>query len=179
MSKKNNTHPFQPFWHDELEIKQKFLELARDFTKNPDNSESVAHQLAGGLLYANLAEYVASHLLESFKQIARQATTEFYFGVVYLQLPDSSEKPLGGVIAELKSFEFPLKVEIIKLLEDIKTARDKLSHKILKLPASQLDEIDESIRIISVNTEELVNKIDVVYAGMPPKSLKTNLQDNV
>lgn len=163
---------FQPFWHDELEVKQEFLKLAKDFTTNPDHSESLAHELAGGLLYANIAEYAASHLLESLKAIVKDAAADYYFGVASIDLPDTTDRPLGNTISELSWFEFPQRTEILDLLKKIKAARDKLSHQIIKVPASKLGEIDKSVHQIAVNTEMLLNKVDQIYGGMPPKNMK-------
>lgn len=157
----------RPFVHFELEVKQKFLEVARECSQDKD----VARRLAGALLYANLAEYLAEHLLNGLKDITREATRE-YFNAVVVCVADQKSAPLDKVINQLKQFEFPSKPTIIKLLVSIKDCRNKMSHEIVKTPAANLNKIDEAMSKLCEDTERLVNEMDAIYRGLPPKNLK-------
>jgi hypothetical protein len=73
-----------PFVHEELEVKQNFLNIARGFADN-QNAEK---QLAAALVYANLADYLGTHLYESLKLACHNATRTFFNGVIVLNIKE-------------------------------------------------------------------------------------------
>ncbi len=157
-----------PFFHEEIEVKVKFLNLAREFR----TSNEIEKELASAMLYANMAEYLAYHLIESLRQIIFTGSKTFWNGSVYLDSRNLAEKETIGQIAkQLKKFGFPSKEVIIPLLERIAKNRNKIMHNILRTPASELQAIDESIRQLADDCEELVSAIDDIYRGLPPSNI--------
>ncbi len=156
-----------PFVHDELEVKQHFLNIAREFAQSSD----VEKQFAAALLYANLADYLGSHLLESLKLTAQNATRTFLNGTIVVNLRDSSNKPLGKIIEELEQFIFPSKELILPLLKKVKASRDKIMHELLKTPSAQLGDIDQAFTDLIQDAEQLVIHIDDIYRSLPPKTI--------
>lgn len=161
-----------PFFHEELEVKQRFLEIAREFAQ----SEDIEKELASALLYSNFSEYLAYHLLESLKQTIFSGSKAFWNGSIYLDARDSSEKlTIGQIATELKSYGFPSKELILPILKRIAKNRNKVMHKMLRLPAEQMGEIDEAIRELVADSEQLINYIDDIYRGLPPSNITESL----
>lgn len=157
-----------PFFHEELEVKQRFLEIARDFAQ----SEDIEKELASALLYTNMSEYLAYHLLESLKQTIFSGSKAFWNGTVYLDARDSSEKlTIGQIANELKNYGFPSKELIVPLLQRIAKNRNKVMHRMLRLPADQMGQIDEAIKELVADSEQLINYIDDIYRGLPPSNI--------
>jgi hypothetical protein len=157
-----------PFFHEEIEVKKRFLEIARDFA----NSSDIEKELASALLYANMSEYLAYHLLESLKQTVFSGSKAFWNGNVYLDARDTSEKlTIGQIAQELKRYGFPSKELIIPLLRRITTNRNKIMHNMLRLPASEMGQIDTAITELVQDSEQLVNSIDDIYRGLPPSNI--------
>lgn len=164
-----------PFFHEEIEVKQKFLEIARDFS----SSEDIEKELAAALLYTNMSEYLAFHLLESLKQIIFSGSKSFWNGSVYLDARDSSERlTIGQIAAELKNYGFPSKELILPLLKRIAKNRNKIMHRMLRTPSDKLDEIDEAIRELVADSEQLINYIDDIYRGLPPTNITEKLSQS-
>lgn len=164
-----------PFQHDELEVKQKFLEVARDFAK----AKEVEKELAAAMLYANLCEYLAGHLLESLKQTVFSGSRTFWNGVVYLDARNTSEKlTIGQMTKELRQFGFPSKELIIPLLERITKNRNKVMHNLLRLPASEIAKIDQAIGELFSDSEELIAHIDDIYRALPPTNITNHINSN-
>lgn len=161
-----------PFLHDEIEVKKKFLELARDFS----TSKELEKELASVMLYANLSEYLAYHLLESLRQVVFSGSKAFWNGVVYYDSRGASEKmTIGQIAIELKTYGFPSKELIIPKLKRIAENRNKVMHNMLRTPGSQLDQIDEAISQLSSDVEDLVDLIDDIYRGLPPSNITTSV----
>jgi hypothetical protein len=156
-----------PFVHEELEVKQNFLNVARGFAQSQDAEK----QFAAALLYANLADYLGAHLLESLKLTAQNATRTFLNGAIVVSLKDSSNKPLGVIIQELEQFIFPSKELILPLLKKVKGSRDKIMHQLLKTPSAQLGDIDQAFNDLIQDAEQLVIFIDDIYRSLPPKTI--------
>lgn len=158
----------RPFIHEEIEVKQKFLEVARGFAAADDFEK----ELAAAMLYANLCEYMSSHLLESLKQVVFSGSKAFWNGTVYVDGRDTSDKlTIGQIATELKIYGFPSKELIVPLLVRIAKNRNKIMHNMLRIPLSEMDQIDTAIRQLIQDTEELVDLVDDIYRGLPPSNI--------
>lgn len=161
-----------PFLHDEIEVKKKFLELARDFA----SSGEMEKELASVMLYANLSEYLAFHLLESLKQVVFSGSRTFWNGVVYYDSRSSDQKlTIGQIAKELQKYGFPSKELIIPILDRIAVNRNKVMHNMLRLPSSRLLEIDDAVKELVGDSEELVSLIDDIYRGLPPPNITSSI----
>jgi hypothetical protein len=158
-----------PFFHEEIEVKKKFLELAREFK----NSDELEKELASAMLYANMSEYLAYNLIESLKQSIYSGSKAFWNGSIYVNLSGNKDNrmTIGQIAVELRKFGFPSKEIIIPLLDRIAQNRNTIMHKMLRTPAGRLEEIDQSIRELAEDTEELVIAIDDIYRGLPPTNI--------
>jgi hypothetical protein len=167
-----------PFYHEEIEVKQKFLEAARQM----HSSEEFEKNLAAAMLYANLSEYLSYHLLESLKQTIFSGSKAFWNGIIYHDSRGTSETlTIGQIARELEKYGFPSKELIVPLLKQIAKKRNKIMHNMLRLPSNELNQIDEAIANLVIDTEELVGLIDDVYRGMPPGNITqgSDKQDKV
>ncbi len=161
-----------PFFHEELEVKQKFLEIARKFNQ----SDEIEQQLAATMLYANMAEYLAYHLLESLKQVVFSGSKAFWNGTVYFDDRESSEKlTIGQIANELKKYGFPSKDLIVPLLSAIAKNRNTIMHRMLRVPSDQMSQIDNAIAELAKDCEQLIDCIDDIYRGLPPKNITESL----
>lgn len=163
-----------PFVHDELEVKQNFLNVAREFAASNDPEK----QFAAALIYANLADYLGTHLYESLKLACHNATRTFFNGAIVLNMKDEASLPMGRVIGGLEIFSFPSKELIVPLLKNIKKNRDKVMHGLLKVPSKTLvNDIDDTFRELCEDVEQLVIYIDDIYRSLPPKTVLESLSD--
>ncbi len=156
-----------PFVHEDLEVKQRFLNIAKEFAQSSDSEK----QFAAALLYANLADYLSAHLLASLKLTTKNAIRTFLNGVIVADFEDSSNKPLGIVIKELDQFIFPSKELIVPLLRKIKTNRDKIMHQLLKIPSTEMADLDKAFVDLIEDADQLVIYIDDIYRSLPPKTI--------
>lgn len=156
-----------PFVHEELEIKQNFLSTAREFA----GSNNVEKQFAAALLYANLADYLATHLYESIKLACHNASRTYFNGALYSIVRDESDMPLGKVIGGLEGYSFPSKDAILPLLKKIKKNRDNIMHGLVKSPSEKLPKIESAFTDLITDVEQLVVYIDDIYRSLPPKTI--------
>ncbi len=167
------------FSHEELEVKRHFLAIAREHLSKSnvakDEDESLAYELSAALLYMNVADYLAEYLLANITDYAETAVGEYYHGVITIRKTTIKDMNIGNCIKGLKKFEFPRREDILALLNSINESRNKVAHKILKVKAAQLNEIDEAVRTLKDKTEELILIVDQIQLGMPPKNLYDTL----
>lgn len=157
------------FAHDDLEIKQHFVKTARDFYENM--GDSLEKELAAALLYMNVADYLAEYLVVGLTDMAKEAVSRYYLGIVSMQTPPREKLNIGNSIFHLKNYDFPKKIEILDELNAINDARKKIAHQILKTQAQKLPEIDEAVKSLVNHTEALVVLVDEVSMGLPPRTL--------
>lgn len=164
-----------PFFHEEVEVKQQFLQLARDLY---GQSEDIEKLLASAMLYANLCEYLAYHLCESLKQTIFSGSKAFWNGAVYLDLRDTTEKKTIGQIAiELEKYGFPSKEIIKPIIKRIASNRNIIMHNMLRMPANDLDKVDAAIRELVSDSETLIGAIDDIYRGLPPSNITQQINE--
>jgi hypothetical protein len=158
-----------PFAHDELAVKQSFLNLARKYKEEINGSTE--KELAAGLIYMNLADYLAEYLVVGFSAMAKEAMTKYYLGQVGMTPPQTEKLNIGTSMKHLERFDFTSKGDILAELTAINDARKKFAHQIFKTKQSDLKGIDEAVSIIIEHTENLVTLVDNISLGLPPRNL--------
>lgn len=171
MAKKKQNEKFIPFHHEHLDIKQELLQMARNI-KTPEQEQTTTNiqiDLASVLIYSNMTEYLAENLLESLNYHVKKSTYKEFAGILYLNCTysEDSNMTLGALIKELNKFSFPDKENILKSFRKISESRNRIFHSLAK---SSLDEIGKLIKedlpTIKEQTEKLIEKIDIIYAGL-------------
>ena len=157
-----------PFSHQDLELKQHFLGLARQFISEEGSLQS---ELAAALLYMNVADYMAEYLASGLAELSQNAVSKFYFGAISTRAPKRDSFNIGESMKYLERFSFANKSEILAELKAVNDCRKKIAHEILKTPVDQLDNIDQAVRDLADHTEKLVELVDEISPGMPPANL--------
>lgn len=158
---------FTPFTHDDLELKKELINYARGLA----HKSGFENGLASALIYSSFAEYLAEHLLKNLKHFAYQGTYSLYAGVIFIDERDEGKKPkkatLGQNIGDLRRFHFPDKDALLNCFNKIAEARNNIIHKFAKEDLQGLQKLILSdIEIIKTETEEVLSKIDIIYAGL-------------
>jgi hypothetical protein len=166
----------KPFVHENLEFKNALLEYARELKKNPkDNFES---QLISAVLYAQLAEYMASFLLESLRHLVYDITYSFSQAFAFIDTRNRLGISLDRIIEGLKEFSFSDKPDILSLLIEVKNARNDLFHNLVSKSQEDLIEIGEDIITIQEKTEVIIQKLNIVTPGLQNVFYPANLNNN-
>lgn len=154
---------FKPFEHEDLDIKNNLINYARSIS----NKNEPDARLACAVIYASFAEYLAGHLLDTLRHLMYTTTYKDFAAILYVdQRKDSKIRTLGQTVSLLRGYMFPDKKEIIELLEQINKSRNNLFHNFASLDEKKSKQFDENMDTISANTEELFNKINVIYDGL-------------
>lgn len=160
---KNNTGPFVPFSHENLELKNALVSQARSLRQD----EKTESQLASAMIYVSISEYLAEHLLENLKYFIYRSTYIDFAGILFIdERGASSRQTFGDSIKSLNKYNFPDKSEIISMLQEINKCRNHLFHNLAKASENDLAKIAIEITTICEKSEEFIEKINVVYAGL-------------
>lgn len=171
MAKKKQNEKFVPFQHEHLNIKQELLQMARNI-KTPEqeaNTTSIQIDLSSVLIYSNMTEYLAENLLESLNYHIKKSTYKEFAGILYINSTYSEESnmTLGTLIKELNKFSFPDKENILKAFKKISESRNRIFHNLAKSDLEEIGKlIKEDLPTIKEQTEKLIEKIDIIYAGL-------------
>lgn len=172
----------KPFMHNEIEVKKKFLEIAKTYMNNAgDKDHGLANLLAGSLLYANIADYLAMHLYESLQGSLIKATRRYYLGdLIYKPKKKKGfDYTLGSLIYSIDEFEFENKEEIIQALKEVNEARIPVIHHIAKTPSKDLEKIDLATLKLRDSTEKLIDLIDDLYVNHTPLPELYNIKSGI
>lgn len=164
------------FSHESLEIKRQFLSLARNYheksrAEDQDAELSLAYELAAALLYMNVADYLAEYLAKGIFELARSGISYFFHGQVTIRPVNIKGLNIGESIKLLKKYSFAQREEILLNLDKVNKARVQVAHQILKVKAEELDKIDQAVTDLAKHSEELVDIIDQIQMGMPPRNM--------
>ena len=154
---------YKPFEHENFDSKNKILNYARiqDKTK-------VEGAFTATLIYTNLVDYLARHLLEHLNKMTTISMFRQFGGIIYY---DTSRKKanvsLGSLCNELQYYEFPSKIDLMKDLSDFNKLRNQVIHNLMKLnlnaPSTQFD---TDLGRISKLAEEILTKYNTITAGI-------------
>ena len=175
-----------PFSHTELEVKRHFLQLAREHHarsgREKDTEAELAFELSAALLYMNVADYLAEYLVKGIFHLSQAAVSGYYFGAISVKPSKREQYNIGESMKYLERYDFPRKEDIYAKLSEVNKARNTIAHQILKTKAEDLGNIDKAVVDLAQSTEELINIIDEIQLGMPPKNmgdeLKSSLSDS-
>lgn len=162
---KNILQEYIPFEHDNVNYINGLIAFARE-KGNSNTSENI---IASSVIYANLVEYLAGHLL---KNIIHMMYLLSYFqmnGVLFIKSDGrkTGSKTLGQLKNELENYEFPDKTDFIKLVEKFNTARVSLIHKIMDAKNEQeINKVDANLAEIQSKAEEILQKYNVIVRGI-------------
>lgn len=164
---------FKPLTHEDLEYKGFILRFAREISKK----EGFENGLAAAMIYSSFAEYIAENLLENLKYFVYRGTYNQYAGIIFVdeRKIKKGKKTIGQNIGELEKFNFPDKEGVLSCLRKIAEARNNMLHQFAKADFDGFKKIIlQDVFAINRETEELVQKIDVIYSGLQ-KILNPNI----
>lgn len=162
---KNILQDYIPFEHDNLDYINGLINFARE-QKNKNTAESI---LASAVIYTNLAEYLATHLIKNIRHIIYLVSYFQLRGVVFIKSEYKSNVPktLGLIKSELEYYEFPDKAEFLKLIDKFNKARNNLFHKLLdKRTQEEISKLDKDLLDMQSTAEEILQKYNVITTGI-------------
>ncbi|HRH31866.1 MAG TPA: hypothetical protein PLK06_00920, partial [bacterium] len=154
---------FVPFNHEKAEIKNSLIEIARK-----QDRATVEGALAATMIYANLVDYLGGHLLENLRRMISIYTFQKFGGVFHADYSKAETNiPLGKLIKELQSFEFPQKNDFIAQLKGFSKLRNRVMHELMKLDTSDpTQDMDTDITRIAQFAEQILEKYNVLTTGV-------------
>ncbi len=157
---------FIPFSHEDIELKNALVGKARELR----SSEDLGAQLSSALIYASITEYLAENLLANLRYLVYRSSYVDFAGIIFIDERKKTNKAqkqtLGDSKNNLGKYSFPDKPDIMAVLEEINKSRNNLFHNLAKVKESELHKIDTDIKCIQNNTEEFIEKVNVLYAGL-------------
>ncbi len=162
--KKKPKKIFLPFTHQDLELKNGLLQYARDLKAQV----GFENQLASGFIYASFTEYLGDHLLENLRYFIHKGTYNQYAGILFIDETTTNDQlTLGKIIEKLEKYSFPDKDGVLELFMEICHARNNIFHNFANSDKSGLEKIiSEDLITIQNKTEELLDKVNVIYVGL-------------
>lgn len=156
-------HGFVPFEHENHDVKNNLINLARTQDRNTPEGA-----LAATLIYANLVDYLARHLLSNLQKMISIFTYKKFGGIFHLNCYEKKNNlPLGELIRELEAYEFPNRSDVIKLFKEFKNSRNEVAHNLMALdPKDTTKNIDTDITKIVAIAEDLLTKYNVIAGGL-------------
>ncbi|GEM_PF-1700356 len=163
---KNIIEEHIPFEHKDLEYINNSLNLAR----NQRTSGKLEGMMSATLIYTNLVEYLADNLLVNLHHSIYLASYRDFQGTFFMKSQETIRKelpkPLGKLIYSLEQYEFPDSTGFLRLLEKFGEKRNKIFHRLLKIPKEELAGIDADFIALHNMAEEVLNKYNALTAGM-------------
>lgn len=161
---KNKEKKFIPFGHENLDLKKELVNHARSLKDKTDFDS----QLVSTFLYISFAEYLGNHLLVNLRHLVNIGTYNQFAGILFIdETDDSRSKTIGQILKEIDKFDFPDKKGIKILLSQIQKLRNKFFHTFIESNIKELEKmIKDDLPQIREKTEDLITKIDVIYAGL-------------
>lgn len=155
---------FKPFEHDNLELKNELVELARNIISD----ESLEKRLAAILIYWNIAEYLAENLLDNLNHIIRENSYKSFAWILFLESASwGNNRTLGQLIIEIKKFSFPDKDWIVNCLQKIVESRNKIFHNFAKSNLETIGNLlNDDLPAIWNECEDLILRINTIYAWL-------------
>jgi hypothetical protein len=92
-----------------------------------------------------------------------------FAGIIFIdERKTKTKKPrtMGQTIGLLGNFSFPDKDAILLLFQSISKGRNNLFHNLAKIDEDSAEILDKDMNNIKLKTEELLDKINVVYTGL-------------
>lgn len=169
-----------PFSHgsdDDLAVKRNFIEIGKRHLQNSqgdtlDQDVTIAYELSAALIYMNVADYLADYLAKGVSELVKKAVSKYYFGSIIVKSRGSKNYTIGDSIKFLSGYSFNNKDQIMDILVDVEKKRNILAHEILKFDGEKKHDIDGTIHELAKATEKLIEVIDELQPGMPPKNIQ-------
>ncbi len=167
--KKSEKKKFQPFTHENLDIKNELLQMARNARPASGQERKLENDLASVLIYSNIAEYLAENLLENLNHFVRESTYKDFAGILYIESvsSDNSNMTLGMTIRQIEKFNFPDKIKILACFRKITESRNRIFHNFAKSDIGIIGElVNKDLPIIQDECEEVIIRINTIYTGL-------------
>lgn len=175
MKQKKDNKVFVPLTHEDVDTKNSLLNTARELA----SKEGIENVISSTMIYAGMTEYLAQHLLSNLRYFAYDTTHANSGAIMYIdQRNKRQRKGLGETIENLKDYEFPDKKKVLNLLIDFNRSRTHFFHEFVAINDSNVSEYQDDIQTIAKCTEELVNLLNVIYAGMGRIMIPQPIQDD-
>ncbi len=168
-NKKIQKKKFQPFTHENLEIKNELLQMARNARPSTGEDRKLENDLASVLIYSNIAEYLAENLLENLNHFVRESTYKDFAGILYVESvsSDNGNMTLGMTIRQIEKFNFPDKVKILACFRKITESRNRIFHNFAKSDIETIGElVNKDLPIIQDECEEVITRVNTIYVGL-------------
>ncbi len=163
---KNIIEEHIPFEHKDLEYINNSLNLAR----TQRQTAQLEGMMSATLIYTNLVEYLADNLLENLHHSIYLSSYRDFQGTFFMKNQEAVKKelpkPLGKLISSLELYEFPDSTGFLILLRKFGEKRNKIFHRLLKIPKEELAGIDAEFVALHNMAEEVLNKYNALTAGM-------------
>lgn len=162
---KNILQEYIPFEHENANYINSLIAFARDQRKK-GTTESA---LATTVVYANLVEYLAGHLVTNIKHMIHLLS---YFSMKGVLFPKSGSnkdrnKPLSQLKDELVKYEFPDSQSFIQLVGLFNGARNRLLHNLMNAKNdTEVKKLDADIVEIQRLAEEILQQYNVIIQGV-------------
>ncbi len=177
---KKEKKKFQPFTHENLDIKNELLQLARN-ARVQGQERKLENDLASVLIYSNIAEYLSENLLENLSHFVQQSTYKDFAGILYLEnvcVPDK-KRTLNQISEEINKFSFPDKENILACLKKIAESRNRIFHNFAKSDIETIKKlIQTDLPIIQDECEDLITRINTIYVGLQKILSPTTQKDD-
>lgn len=167
--KKVEKKKFQPFTHENLDIKNELLQMARNARPVSGQERKLENDLASVLIYSNIAEYLAENLLENLNHFVRESTYRDFAGILYVESvsSDNSNMTLGMTVRQIGKFNFPDKTKILACFRKITESRNRIFHNFAKSDIETIGElVNKDLPIIQDECEEVITRINTIYIGL-------------
>lgn len=158
-----NIQNYIPFQHENLDFKNSVINNAR----NQDKTK-VEGIMTSVLIYTNLVDYLAKHLLDNLNQMVSISTFNKFGGIIFY---DGSTKKtnisLGELQRELGCFEFPNKSDFIDSINEFKKLRNDVMHNLMRLdPTDTTKKFDSDLKRITEIAEDILAKYNAIVVGL-------------
>lgn len=172
---KLSSKKFMPFIHDNLELKNALIDLARKLK----GDGGFSNQISSAFIYINFVEYLAGNLLDHLCHIVHHGTYNQFAGILFVERSKRKKTlTLGQIVGEIEKFSFPDKTEIIDLFQNITTIRNKIFHEFATLDIEDIRKvIEEDVACLQVKSENLLTKLNIIYLGLQ-KILSPEIQNS-
>ncbi|EKD43245.1 MAG: hypothetical protein ACD_72C00396G0006 [uncultured bacterium] len=154
---------FQPFQHDKQESKNQLINFAR--TQDVSKVEGV---FTATLIYTNLVDYLAKHLLENLRKMVCIDTYKRFGGVFYYD-PNNQRinLSLGELCNNLDHFDFPDKKDLMENLRKFSKLRNQIMHNLMQLDlTNNAAQFEQDLKNVSALAEEVLLKYNIIVRGV-------------
>lgn len=165
---KNTIEEYIPFEHKNIEYINGSLNLAREQRQGG----FLEGFMASTLIYTNLVEYLADHLLNNLQQMFFLISYNDFNGVFFIKNRGKnkikSPRTLGQLRNALGDYEFPDSTDFLSSLQKFSETRNAIFHRLLIISKEEIDKgiTDQQFFILHNLAEEILDKYNKITSGI-------------